>query len=285
MRSEESGPLFLYKGKGENSMNSVNKTLYIPLYGKSYVSKKGIILKDTKAEEIWKTSGFPLKGKSKSKWLAYYMGMRSKVFDNWLKEQMEHDKDAVIFHIGCGMDSRIERVGTKEHDWFDVDFPDVIAERRQFYKETDKYHMVESDARENAWIQTLPADKNAIILMEGVSMYFQLEELKKLLAELCGHFNRVHLLMDCYTVFAAKASKYKNPINEVGVTTVYGFDEPRVLEDKTGLSFVEELDLTPTYLVDELRGMEKAIFKKVFAGDFAKKMYRLFEFEGINGKR
>lgn len=279
MRSEESGPLFLYKGKGENSMNSVNKTLYIPLYGKSYVSKKGIILKDTKAEEIWKTSGFPLKGKSKSKWLAYYMGMRSKVFDNWLKEQMEHDKDAVIFHIGCGMDSRIERVGTKEHDWFDVDFPDVIAERRQFYKETDKYHMVESDARENAWIQTLPADKNAIILMEGVSMYFQLEELKKLLAELCGHFNRVHLLMDCYTVFAAKASKYKNPINEVGVTTVYGIDEPRVLEDKTGLSFVEELDLTPTYLVDELRGMEKAIFKKVFAGNMAKKMYRLFEFE------
>lgn len=279
MRSEESGPLFLYRGKGENSMNSVNKTLYIPLYGKSYVSKKGIILEDKKAEEIWEISGFPLKGKSKSKWLAYYMGMRSKVFDKWLEEQMEQDKDAVILHIGCGMDSRIERVGTKGQGWYDVDFPDVIAERRQFYKETDTYHMVESDARENAWIQMLPADKNAIILMEGVSMYFQLEELKKLLTGLCGHFNRVHLLMDCYTVFAAKASKYKNPINEVGVTTLYGIDDPRVLEDKTGLSFVEELDLTPTYLVDELSGMEKMIFKKVFAGKMAKKIYRLFEFE------
>ncbi len=260
-------------------MNSVNKTLYIPLYGKSYVSKKGIILEDKKAEEIWETSGFPLKGKSKSKWLAYYMGMRSKVFDDWLKEQMESDKDAVILHIGCGMDSRIERVGTNRYDWYDVDFPDVITERKLFYKETDKYHMVESDARENAWIGTLPADKNAIILMEGVSMYFQLEELKKLLAGLCGHFKQVHLLMDCYTVFAAKASKYKNPINEVGVTTVYGIDEPRVLEDKTGLSFEEELELTPAYLVDELSGMEKMIFKKVFAGNFAKKMYRLYEFE------
>lgn len=259
-------------------MNSVNKTLYIPLYGKSYVSKKGIILKDTKAEEIWKTSGFSLKGKSKSKWLAYYMGMRSKVFDNWMKEQMEKDKDSVVLHIGCGMDSRIERVGTNGHDWYDVDFPDVIAERKLFYKETEEYHMVESDARENTWISTLPTDKNAIILMEGVSMYFQLEELKRLLAGMCEHFNQVQLLMDCYTVFAAKASKYKNPINEVGVTTVYGIDEPCVLEDGTGLSFVEELDLTPAYLVDELSGMEKMIFKKVFAGDFAKKMYRLFEF-------
>ena len=32
-------------------MNSVNKTLYIPLYGKSYVSKKGLFLDDRKAEE------------------------------------------------------------------------------------------------------------------------------------------------------------------------------------------------------------------------------------------
>ena len=60
-------------------MDNVNKTLYIPLYGKAYVSRKGIILQDMKAEEIWEKEGFPLKGKSKSKWLAYYMGMRSAV--------------------------------------------------------------------------------------------------------------------------------------------------------------------------------------------------------------
>ena len=70
-------------------MNGVNKTLYIPLYGKAYVSKKGIILNDKTAEQIWEKEGFELKGKSKSKWLAYYMGMRSAVFDNWLKAQME----------------------------------------------------------------------------------------------------------------------------------------------------------------------------------------------------
>ena len=30
-------------------MNNVNKTLYIPLYGKAYVSHKRIILQDPKA--------------------------------------------------------------------------------------------------------------------------------------------------------------------------------------------------------------------------------------------
>ena len=64
-------------------MENVNKTLYIPLFGKAYVSEKGILLKDPKAEEIWAAEGVPLKGKSKSKWLAYYMAMRASVMDRW----------------------------------------------------------------------------------------------------------------------------------------------------------------------------------------------------------
>lgn len=260
-------------------MNNVNKTLYIPLYGKAYVSQKGIILQDTKAEEIWNKEGFALKGKAKSKWLAYNMGMRSAVFDKWLKEKMQEEPETVILHIGCGMDSRIERVGTNGHLWFDVDFPEVMKERKRYYHETEEYHMIESDARENAWIQTLPKDQKAIVVMEGVSMYFEPSELKQLLRNLSEHLTEIKLMLDCYTVFGAKASKYKNPINEVGVTLVHGIDNAKELEDNTGLRFVKEHELTPDYLIDELKGMEKLIYKKVFAGSFAKKIYRLYEYE------
>lgn len=259
-------------------MNNVNKTLYIPLYGKAYVSKKGVILADKKAEEIWAAEGFALKGKSKSKWLAYYMGMRSAVFDNWLREQMASDENAVIIHIGCGMDSRVLRVGTQEHAWYDVDFPEVIKERRRFYQENEDYHMVASDARQTKWLEALPENANAIVVMEGVSMYMQLEELQVLLKDVCTYFEQTKMLLDCYTTFAAKASKYKNPINDVGVTTVYGLDEPRLLTEGTGLHFVKEHEMTPDVLVKELAAMEKAIFKRVFGGAVSKKMYRLYEY-------
>jgi len=265
-------------------MNNVNKTLYIPLYGKAFVSKKGIILHDAKAEEIWSKEGFTLKGKAKSKWLAYYMGMRSAVFDNWLKIQMEKEKEAVILHIGCGMDSRIERIGTQWHQWYDVDFPEVIKERKRYYQETEEYHMMESDARENAWIETLPKVKKAIVVMEGVSMYFEPEELKQLLKNLRCQFEEIAILIDCYTIFGAKASKYKNPINEVGVTTVYGIGDPKELETGTEILFIKEHEMTPDYLIGELKGMEKVIFKKVFAGSFAKKIYRLYEYQGVERK-
>ena len=139
-------------------MNSVNKTLYIPLYGKSYVSKRGLFLDDKKAEEIWEAEGFSLKGKSRSKWLAYYMGVRSAVFDEWVKRQMSATPDAVVIHIGCGMDSRIERVKSRGHLWYDVDFPGVIKERRKYYKEDNSYHMLESDARVHEWLKSIPKD-------------------------------------------------------------------------------------------------------------------------------
>ena len=123
-------------------MNNVNKTLYIPLYGKAYVSKKNIILKDKKAEQIWGQAAFDLKGKSKSKWLAYYMAMRSAVYDDWVKQVIRSNSNAVVLHIGCGLDSRIERVSAQNTKWYDIDFPDVIAERRKYYTESGYYQYV-----------------------------------------------------------------------------------------------------------------------------------------------
>ena len=58
-----------------DEMNDVNKTLYIPLYGKAKVSKQGILLKDAMAEKIWELESFKMKGKSKSKWLSYNMAI------------------------------------------------------------------------------------------------------------------------------------------------------------------------------------------------------------------
>jgi len=259
-------------------MNNVNKTLYIPLYGKSYVSKKGVFLDDKKAEEIWEQEGFALKGKSKSKWLAYYMGIRSAVFDEWTKAQLSDSPSAVVLHIGCGMDSRVLRVDAKTHTWYDVDFPDVITERERYYIQTESYQMRAGDIRTDEWLHAIPRAEHAVIIMEGVSMYLTLDDLRRLIGNLSKHFTKISLLTDCYSVLAAKLSKYKNPVNDVGVTLVHGLDDPKALE-LDAFTFVEEHDMTPNRYVEQLQGMERRIFKKLYAGKFAKKLYRLWEYK------
>lgn len=259
-------------------MNSVNKTLYIPLYGKSYVSKKGIILDDNKAEEIWEAEGFELKGKSRAKWLAYYMGTRSAVFDEWLKQQMEDAPNAVIIHIGCGMDSRIIRVGTEDHKWYDVDFPEVIEERKRYYRESDNYKMIAGDARDCSWLKDIKEKGTAIVVMEGVSMYLTVDEMRNLADSLCAHFENIMFLVDAYTTFAAKMSKRRNPINDVGVTEVHGIDNPHEYQSEE-FTFVKEHTMVPQKYIDELKGVERFIFAKLYSGDFSKKLYHLYEYK------
>ena len=264
-------------------MNNVNKTLYIPLYGKAYVSKKGLFLDDKKAEEIWEAEGFSLKGKSKSKWLAYYMGIRSAVFDEWLKQKMKNHPDAAIIHIGCGMDSRVIRLGNEQHKWYDVDFSEVIEERKRYYTESDHYQMISGDVRDSKWVEMIKEYKSAIVVMEGVSMYLTVEEMQNLTACLCTHFNEISLLVDCYTLFAAKMSKHRNPINDVGVTKVYGIDDPKVYESEQ-LILIKEREMTPKKYIDELKGAEKFIFSKLYAGGLSKKLYRLYEYKKTDFK-
>ena len=260
-------------------MDNVNKTLYIPLYGKALVSKKGIILSDKKAEEIWASEKFPLKGKSKSKWLAYYMGMRSAVFDKWTVNKLNKYPNSIVLHLGCGLDSRVHRVGVSPDCWYDVDFQSVIDERKKHYKETENCHMISADLRDSSFIKTLPSASHTVVILEGVSMYLSNEELQRLLAKLNEKFEHLFVLVDCYTPFAARMSKMRNPINDLGVSTIFGVENPQVLEKGTGIKFVKEHEITPQALINQLHGFERFIFKHIYAGSLSKKLYKLYEYE------
>lgn len=260
-------------------MNEVNKTLYIPLYGKAFVSKKGFILKDKKAEEIWLSVGFNLKGKAKSKWLAYFMAMRSWVFDEWVRQKVKKFPDAIVLHLGCGLDGRITRISAKDTHWFDVDFPAVIDERKRFYSETEFYKMVSADVKDCKFINALPKTERAIVILEGVSMYLTNQELKNLLKALGEKYSKLSVLVDCYTPFAVKISKFKNPVKTVGVNKVYGVKCPYELESENGLTFIKEHSLTPKNLIGQLQGIERLVFSCVYAGKISKRLYKLYEYE------
>lgn len=49
----------------------------------------------------------------------------------------------------------------------------------------------------------------------------------------------------------------------------------------TSIVFVKEHEMTPAALINELKGSERRIFKKLYAGRIAKKMYRLYEYKTV----
>ena len=260
-------------------MNEVNKTLYIPLYGKSKVSRQSIILNDPYAEEIWEEEAFPIHGKSRSKWLAYNMAMRARVFDDWTERQLKQNENAVVLHIGCGLDSRCMRVKGSCSEWIDCDLPDVIEIRKNHFRESETYHMKALDASRPEQIASLPNREAAIVVLEGLSMYLTNRQMHGLLQALDKKYQTLHILMDVYTEFGAKASKYKNPVNDVGVTKLYGIDNIKSIINGLRIRFVKEHSFTPKTLVNELAPPERLFFKMLFTGKMYRKIYRLYELE------
>ena len=261
-------------------MDANSKTLYIPLCGRAAVSRRGILLRDERAEEIWAREGFELRGKSKSRWLALYMGMRAAVFDCWLGERLRESPSALVLHLGCGLDSRCERVKAPRAGWYDIDLPEVIDTRKRYFGESEGYAMLGGDAASpEEWLSSIPRAKEALIVMEGLSMYLERAALERLIAALQAHFESAALITDVYTSFAARLSLRSNPINDVGAGLVYGIDDPRELEINSGVKFSGELSMTPESMIAELSGLERVIFKSVFAGRLSEKIYRLYTYE------
>ena len=258
-------------------MDAVSRTLYIPLYGKALVSKRGLFIKDGYAERIWDSVQFPLRGKAKSKWLAFYMGIRAAVFDEWVKAAASEEPQAVVLHLGAGLDSRAVRTGVK-NTWYDVDFSAVIDERRKYYSEGDTYKMICSDIRDGAWLNTVCEADTAIVVMEGVAMYLSPTELDSLMSMLGARFSKIRLLMDFYTPFGAKMSRCRNPVSTVGVGQVFGIDRPENVGTGVFMSAVAR-EMTPKKYIDELCGIEKFVFRTLYAGGVSGRIYRIFEYQ------
>ncbi len=58
--------------------------------------------------------------------------LRNREFDRYARDFLRRHPQAVVVHIGCGLDSRFERVDNGEVEWYDLDLPEVIELRRKF---------------------------------------------------------------------------------------------------------------------------------------------------------
>ena len=108
-------------------------------------------------------------------------------------------------------------------------------------------------------------------------MYLTNSQVRGVLQALDKKYREIHILMDVYTEFGVKVSKYKNPVNDVGVTKLYGIDAIGSIIDGLRIRFVKEHSFTPAALVKELTPVERMIFKLLFTGKLYRKIYRMYE--------
>jgi O-methyltransferase involved in polyketide biosynthesis len=137
----------------------------------------------------------------------FLVALRAKQLDIWADEFLRRNPDAVVLHLGCGLDSRAFRLDVPSGvRWFDVDVPDVIALRRRLYTECPGYTMIGSSVTDPGWLEQIPAGGSALIVAEGLLMYLTETEIRDLLSRLTDRFGIGELLADLLSPWGPRFS-------------------------------------------------------------------------------
>ncbi len=252
-------------------MKNESLTLFIPLYGKALMSREGLF-PDATAERIVSTVDYDFSKVDRSRKLAIYMAMRAAHYDRMVEEYAARHPDGVIIQLGVGLDSRVNRVQAAL-PWYDLDFPEVIALRREYYPESAQYHLIAAPALPADWLAGIPHHGHALILAEGLTMYLSQQDMQALMAAFRGHFDEAEFIFDAYSPLAARLSKWKNPINAVDAKIDFAMDDPALLEGEGSKCILNSDIITPD-MVARLQGSDRLRFR--FMGRAGKSFYRIF---------
>lgn len=124
------------------SLSGVQETMLIPLVIKASETKRSNArIQDFKAVEIIEKLN---PDTSKYDKFMSHEGVvaRTILFDEATKRYLKKYPQAVCISLGCGFDSRFSRIDNGRLIWYDLDFPEVISARKQFFPEHERVHLI-----------------------------------------------------------------------------------------------------------------------------------------------
>lgn len=193
-------------GRHRLQLRAEQRTLVIPLYAKAVDFRtEHPILNDRQSSEIVDQIDFDFESvKSRGGGL---LVLRARQLDDWIREFLGKQPNAVVLNLGCGLDTRISRINPPNSvSWFDIDFPEVIEVRRVFFSDRDGYRMVGSSITQPEWLEQVPRHRPVIAVADGVLEYLAPNDVKVLLNRLTDNFHHGQVVFDVLNSYALRAA-------------------------------------------------------------------------------
>lgn len=131
----------------------------------------------------------------------FNVAYRNYKFDEVVREIILSHQPSEVVNLGCGMDTRFFRLSEFNGDYYDVDFKDVIREKKRIIGETGNYHFIETKSivEESFWEdELLISSENPIIIAEGVFCYIEYPKVVKFVKELFERYPKAILICDVF---------------------------------------------------------------------------------------
>jgi len=157
-------------------LTKVSQTLYIPLMGRIYASRRHpALLYDAAAlamEPNLPPEARRLAGQSEYTLLA--SAVRSRNVDEAVKRFLRIHPDGVIVNVGCGLDTAYQRNDNGTARWFELDMPEVISLRRQYFPLGARERELPYSMFDGQWVRAVQEEgvRPLLAIASGLFYYF-----------------------------------------------------------------------------------------------------------------
>ncbi|MFG2859723.1 class I SAM-dependent methyltransferase [Streptomyces sioyaensis] len=224
-------------------LTGAKETLLATLYGRAVDSRaQDPILGDPTAADTVRRLDYDFTKMRIGPADAAGIALRARQLDVWTARFLARHEEATVVHLGCGLDSRVHRLdpgpGVR---WYDVDYPEVIALRRELYPERAGYTALASSVTDPEWPARLPADRPTMIVAEGLLMYLTEADGSALLRRLMAHAPRGELAFDAFSRFAIRSQRINRVVVAAGARLYWGTDAAGLARLSPKLTIVESV--------------------------------------------
>ena len=205
-------------------LEGVAETLLTTLYvrAKDAAAPKSV-LHDTKSAEIAAMLDYDF-AQFKHAWASYYGVLaRAKTIDAQIRKFLAAHPGSVVVSVGSGLDTRFSRVDDGSVLWYDLDFPEVIAWRKQLFEGNPRVHCIAKSALDPSWTQDVETDgRPLLIVSEGVLMYLDESDVQRFLHILTDGFAAFTAYFDLISTYTQKQSKRHDMIKNMNAPFRWG---------------------------------------------------------------
>jgi O-methyltransferase involved in polyketide biosynthesis len=246
-------------------LGPVQRTLLIPLLGRARETQRARgLLRDHKAVEIVKRLDYDF-----SKWeggpsLAGSC-LRTVMFDRFVQDFLARAPRGTVVEIGCGLNTRFDRIDNGQATWFDIDLPDAIALRRRFFEDAPRRTMIAASVLEAGWHSRVAATNGPwMFVAEAVLIYLDAADARLALLSLAERFPGAFIAFDTTSGKMVDAQAKHDAMRHLPRESWYRWrcDDPLKIESwGGGLQIVA----TKTFFDAEREALARLPFRMSFA--------------------
>ncbi len=187
--------------------------------------------------------------------LAVHIALRAQKYDQYAQDYLSRHPAGVIASLGCGLDTRFQRIDNGQVTFFDIDLPSMIRFKRGLLPETSRYRMLASSVFDYAWMEPVAgaaasaATGNPVLfLAEGLFMYLDPDKVRQLVLQLQRRFPGSELVCEVVSKRFASGSFGKITAMKMqrrmklgkGSAFTFGVSLPDEMESwNTGIQYLE----------------------------------------------